>query len=679
MNTRNRLLVWTALPALCVVDQACGQVLVVYEPEWRLLAAVPVVAASGAHFSQFDQCIYVASRLSPAAGGAIRRIDPSFVVTTIASSDKPLATLPHPTDGSIFFSEDYAGFIGRVDVGGQVSTWVSGFHSGDDDPMGMAIAPANYSGTVVSPGHALVADQGFQGPNEIWRWHPDSPEGETVVVPNATNLTAPCDIAITGDAVYFVDAVTAPGRVYELLPSGQTRLIPYFGLPSVAGVAVDPRNGDLMLRSDDGVTRFDPRSLTSRRVLDLASTGDSGAPAGIDLSPDGRLMILSYTGRDMVYVFERGPRYVTYGTGCVGSLGVSHLTALSPPRLGGTLRVEVDHLPLDAAFFFSGVSRTGSPIGPLPVPLASFGMPGCHLLASPDAAAFVIGSGNRAVHEIAVPWAPSLAGIHLFQQALVLDPAVGNLAGAVTSDAAEATVAVAVLPAGVTPLLDMVQVPAGSFVMGSTAGRSDELPVHPVHISRPFWMSRHEVTQAEYQVHSLGNPSRFLGPDRPVEQVTWHEAMTYCAALNLLANARGQLPSGYVYRLPTEAEWEYCCRAGTTSEYHVGVAVGCSSANVDLVCVGQTRDVGQYAANAWGLRDMHGNVWEWCLDGWDGQPNYTAAAATDPLGTGAYRVLRGGSWDNPVFDARSAARNNILPSVRDYGLGFRVVLAPILP
>lgn len=678
MRIQARFVVWSAL-STALSTGLCGQVLVIHEPEWRLLAAVPVVAASGAHYSQVDRCIYVASYLALSAGGAIRRIDPSFGVTTLATSDRPVAILPHPTNGSVFYTEPYAGFIGRIDSVGQTSTWVSGFHSGDDDPLGMAIAPANYSGTVLSPGQALVADQGFQGPNEIWRWQPDSPQGATVVMPNNSNLEAPCDVAITGDAVYFVDAVTAPGRVYELLPSGVASLLPYFGLPSVAGIAVDPRNGDLMLRSADGVTRFDPRSLTSRPVLDLASTGVSGAVAGIDLSPDGRLMILSYTGRNMVYVFERGPRYETYGSGCAGSLGVSHLSPMSPPRLGGTLRVEVDHLPLDTAFFFTGLSRTTSPIGPLPMPLASFGMPGCNLLASPDVATLIIGSGNRAVHQLAVPWALSLAGTRLFQQALVLDPAVGNPLGAVTSDAAEATLAVAVLPAGVTPLLTMVQIPAGSFVMGSTEGIGNELPAHAVHISRPFWMCRHEVTQAEFQARLSRNPSSFSGSNRPVEQVTWHDAVSFCTALNLMAISLGQLPAGYVYRLPTEAEWEYCCRAGTTGAFHFGASTTCSLANAGPACVGLTRDVATYPANAWGLHDMHGNVSEWCLDSWDFSNNYPSGAVTDPYGTsGADRVIRGGSWLNPADYSRSAFRDGTTPASASSNLGFRVVLAPVL-
>lgn len=232
----------------------------------------------------------------------------------------------------------------------------------------------------------------------------------------------------------------------------------------------------------------------------------------------------------------------------------------------------------------------------------------------------------------------------------------------------------------------MVPIPAGTFLMGSDAasglpyhGDASQQPVHQVTISSPFWMGQHEVTQTEYETLIGSNPSYFPGAMRPVEQVSWHEARTYCTALT--AQLAGNLPSGYAYRLPTEAEWEYACRAGTTTEFHYGPELFCNQAQLGYSThsnshcnTSGTVPVGSYAPNAFGLYDMHGNVYEWCLDSYSA---YSSAAVTDPLVTGgASRVLRGGGWRSNSFDCRSAYRHNSDPGFTDIGLGFRVVLAP---
>ncbi|MCP3882560.1 MAG: formylglycine-generating enzyme family protein, partial [Sulfitobacter sp.] len=178
------------------------------------------------------------------------------------------------------------------------------------------------------------------------------------------------------------------------------------------------------------------------------------------------------------------------------------------------------------------------------------------------------------------------------------------------------------------PVAGMVSIPAGSFDMGSNAAsgtpyynNANQQPVHTVTISQDFWMGEHEVTQAEYQALMGSNPSGFSGPNLPVEQVSWHDARAYCTALTAQEMAAGNLPTGYEYRLPTEAEWEYACRAGTTTEFNVGPDLLCADAHFSYsshsssYCgVSSTIDVGSYSANAFGLYDMHGNVYEWCLD-----------------------------------------------------------------
>jgi formylglycine-generating enzyme required for sulfatase activity len=236
----------------------------------------------------------------------------------------------------------------------------------------------------------------------------------------------------------------------------------------------------------------------------------------------------------------------------------------------------------------------------------------------------------------------------------------------------------------------MVKIFPGTFQMGSNAaggapyyGNSGTQPVHQVTLSQCFWMGATEVTQAQYQSLMGTNPSNFPGANNPVEKVSWNDAQAYCAALTTQQAALGNVPAGYHYRLPTEAEWEYACRAGTTTEFNTGEALFCNDAKFyysyhsNSFCNSNgTVPVGSYAPNAWGLYDMHGNVWEWCLDSY---ASYTAGAVTDPFVTGGIgRFIRGGSWDNTSVVCRSAFRYPGNPDDAGYDIGFRVVLAPVL-
>ncbi|MEZ6015018.1 MAG: formylglycine-generating enzyme family protein [Planctomycetota bacterium] len=241
-----------------------------------------------------------------------------------------------------------------------------------------------------------------------------------------------------------------------------------------------------------------------------------------------------------------------------------------------------------------------------------------------------------------------------------------------------------------TPVPTMVPIPAGTFLMGSNApsgppyyGELTPDPVRQVTISYSFWMGQHEVTQAEYQALMGTNPSLYQVASHPVDTVSWSQSRAYCAAPT--AQQAGNLPAGYEYRLPTEAEWEYACRAGTTTEFHYGPDLFCNQAsfgssyhsNPPTWC-GNTSPVpvGTYAQNAFGLYDMHGNVSEWCLDS---HAPYTSAAVTDPFVTGGpFRVFRGGSWFSDSDLCRSAFRYYYIPGLTNYRIGFRVVLAPVL-
>ena len=187
-----------------------------------------------------------------------------------------------------------------------------------------------------------------------------------------------------------------------------------------------------------------------------------------------------------------------------------------------------------------------------------------------------------------------------------------------------------------------------------------------VTLSKGFWLLETEVTQTMWGKVMGNNPSHFKGAKLPVEQVSWNDCQEYIKKLNEMKVA----PAGFKFSLPTEAQWEYACRAGTTTVYHFGDTLTRQQANFGG---NQTKDVGSYPANAWGLKDMHGNVWEWCADFYG---DYPSGAVTDPTGAdgGSSRVVRGGSWINGAGNCRSADRFNYFPTSRRNGLGLRLSL-----
>jgi formylglycine-generating enzyme required for sulfatase activity len=226
--------------------------------------------------------------------------------------------------------------------------------------------------------------------------------------------------------------------------------------------------------------------------------------------------------------------------------------------------------------------------------------------------------------------------------------------------------------------MEFVLIPAGTFRMGSDDGNSEEKPCHEVEISRPFYLGRYKVTQAQWQavmekgLPGWNNPSCFKGANLPVECVTWYETQEFILRLNREEGHNR-------YRLPTEAEWEYACRAGSTGRY-------CFGDDENLLedyawyagnSRGETHPVGRKRPNAWGLYDMHGNVWEWVQD-WYDENAYDGGFVRDPQGpsAGETRVLRGGSWGSGARRCRSASRSSDRPGSRYGYSGFRLALSP---
>ena len=219
--------------------------------------------------------------------------------------------------------------------------------------------------------------------------------------------------------------------------------------------------------------------------------------------------------------------------------------------------------------------------------------------------------------------------------------------------------------------LTMCWIPAGEFVMGKKD--SDATP-HLVKLTQGFWLSQTEVTQAQWRAVMGNNPSGFQGDDLPVEAVSWNDICGNEARTGGFLGKLNQLQfTGGRFDLPTEAQWEYAARAGNTGDDEGDLgAKAWYSDNSD----NKTHPVGQKQANAWGLHDMQGNVWEWCAD-W--KADYLTSAATDPVGppSGSYRVFRGGGWGYNAYDCRVAIRYYNDPSDTYYSIGFRVARSSV--
>lgn len=385
---------------------------------------------------------------------------------------------------------------------------------------------------------------------------------------------------------------------------------------------------------------------------------------------------------------------------CVFAQGDRTLSLPAPASVGGALLLQLGHPALAAGnpCWFLLAPRFRGAYGVFVAPFTWNGRARLDLGSVFLTSGFVLDPSGSRTCALAVPADPVFLGFQCDAQTLDLDTARLELTFS------DNDVQLEILGSQPAAQLDLVAVPSGTFVMGDDSGSPEERPAHSVTISRPFWIWRTEVTQAQFTAVMGYNPSRHVGPtapyadSRPVEEVSWSEAVAFCARLTQLEGAAGRVPAGYEYRLPTEAEWEYCCRAGSASDFAFGATLQCSQANFydpsanggqqPSPCVldpttgnGQTWVSSAFAPNAFGLRSMHGNVAEWVLDELpspNGAP-YPTGPVTDPVVRGgASRMSRGGAWFYPPQWSRSARR--VGSQLRELGLtGFRAALAPILP
>jgi formylglycine-generating enzyme required for sulfatase activity len=273
-----------------------------------------------------------------------------------------------------------------------------------------------------------------------------------------------------------------------------------------------------------------------------------------------------------------------------------------------------------------------------------------------------------------------IAAVFLGAAGLHAEPSADAASPSAKREAPPAEIA---LSCGNEVTLSLKRIPAGEFAMGSPTvepGRGVDEVRHTVTITRAFYLGTYEVTQAQYAAVMGTNPSWFKGEDRPVDWVSWHEAVEFCRRLSRT--------TGKQVRLPTEAEWEYACRAGRTTAFAFGESITPNQANFKGASTQedsakglyrrQTLPVGKFRPNAWGLYDMHGNVMEWCADRYEPFPD-KEPSNTDPSGaeSGPQRVLRGGAWCGRAEACRSAARFCDVPRSAYADTGFRVaVTAP---
>jgi DNA-binding beta-propeller fold protein YncE len=298
--------------------QAALALPLVVEAGWTLVRTDTVEQATSAHYNPVDGHLYVASLKRLSDGGGVFRVETDGSLTRIADANRPRAVVIDPVTGDVFHSE--AGSVGaiyRTAFGAPTPSrelWVHGFHDGDDDPIGMAIAPLDYTGGVLEPGAALVVDEGNGGPAEVWAWTPFAIDcsvsgvagcrNEYAVHTDDGSTLAPTDITIGRDGVYLVDW----GQVFEVMADGSAVAIPTLeSLFWPSAIAVDPLTGDLFVMEagpDGRIVRVDPDSGAVSVVIEGFTFNDGTTDTtGLDVSPDGQLLFVTERLTETVYTF----------------------------------------------------------------------------------------------------------------------------------------------------------------------------------------------------------------------------------------------------------------------------------------------------------------------------------------------------------------------------------------
>jgi hypothetical protein len=293
-----------ALPT-CLGSGALAGGLTVVEPGWTVIREIAFDNPSAARINPMDNRIYVGRRDTSLDG--LYRIDSLGFSVRLATASNPAGLCIDPTTGHVFQAEDFGGNIYRTQFGttGR-TTWVSGFHSGDDDPTGIAIAPLNYTGPALLPGQAIVADRGFNGLDEVWIWSPATAEGEVVLVPDGPLVDA-VDVAIDANAAFVIDTMeTQPGRIYAIGSGGAlTEFITSQPIAEPTGIAIDPMNGDLLIMDSAAQQVVRVNRDTGNVTAAFINVGPGVSWSGLSFTEDGRQLIVTSFSEDVIHVLGR--------------------------------------------------------------------------------------------------------------------------------------------------------------------------------------------------------------------------------------------------------------------------------------------------------------------------------------------------------------------------------------
>lgn len=286
---------------------------VIVEPGWVVSNSTPATDPVAAHYNPADGLLYYGRRPASGTGGNLNRVNADNSITSVSPADRPSAVFVDPADGDIFFSEDYGGNVYRTALGATTrTTWISGFGSGDDDPIGMAVAPSGYTGPILSAGQALVVDRGANGgADSIWRWSPDAAEGEALIYSDSASggtLVDPVDVAISPSAIYLVDPKDAANGAIYRLDAGPTLTLISTATPIAEprGVTVDPLTGDLWV-TDASPARLLRVNPATGAVSEMVTGFTGFLWASVDATPDGDHIFVTDWSGDMIYTLSRVP------------------------------------------------------------------------------------------------------------------------------------------------------------------------------------------------------------------------------------------------------------------------------------------------------------------------------------------------------------------------------------